>query len=159
MGLLDDLPYGLLNQIRNAAQYPNPNVNSDAGYANDLPPWAPRQPQRAPLSFAGPELTADIAASSSAPRWHLSASGPGIRHRPFMATRQLVRRPSSRAATGTASAKPDHAGPAHERRTRGRHRRGGRKPGNAQTAHHEELWSGFCLSSRPNWIQTSCQQR
>jgi hypothetical protein len=59
-----------------------------------------------------------------APRWRLSASGPGIRHRPFMATRQSVRRSSSRAATGTASAKPDHAGAAHERRTRGRHRRG-----------------------------------
>ena len=65
MGLLDDLPYGLLNQIRNATQSRVPNANSGAGDVDDLPSWAPRQPPRAPLSFAGPDLTADIAASSS----------------------------------------------------------------------------------------------
>jgi hypothetical protein len=64
MGLLDDLPYGLLNQIRNATQSRVPNANSGAGDVDDLPSWAPRQPPRAPLSFAGPDLTADIAASS-----------------------------------------------------------------------------------------------
>src|SRR5882757_3147979 len=61
MGLLDDLPYGLLNQIRNATQSRVPNAYSGASDVNDLPSWAPR----APLSFAGPDLTADIAASSS----------------------------------------------------------------------------------------------
>jgi hypothetical protein len=65
MGLLDDLPYGLLNQIRNAAQNQIPNAYSGAGDVNDLPSWVARQPQRAPLSFAGPDLSADIAASSS----------------------------------------------------------------------------------------------
>jgi hypothetical protein len=64
MGLLDDLPYGLLNLIRNAAQNQNPNASSGAGDANDLALRLPRQPQRLPLSFAGPDLTTDITASS-----------------------------------------------------------------------------------------------
>jgi len=64
MGLLDDFPYGLLNQIRNAARSQIPNAYSGTGDVNDLPSWTPRLPQRAPLSFAGPDLTADIAASS-----------------------------------------------------------------------------------------------
>jgi hypothetical protein len=38
MGLLDDLPYGLLN----APQNQNPNANSGARDVNDLPSWAPR---------------------------------------------------------------------------------------------------------------------
>jgi hypothetical protein len=42
MGLLNDLPYGLLNLIRNAPQNQNPNANSSARDVNDLPSWAPR---------------------------------------------------------------------------------------------------------------------
>jgi hypothetical protein len=67
MGLLDDLPYGLLNQVRNTAQNRNPYANSGTGDANSFPSWAPRQQRRAPLSFAGPDLSADIATSS--PSW------------------------------------------------------------------------------------------
>jgi hypothetical protein len=69
MGLLNDYSDDLLRLIRNAAQNRNPNANFGAGDANDLPPWAPRQQQRLPLSFAGPGLAADVTASSpSGPR-------------------------------------------------------------------------------------------
>jgi hypothetical protein len=59
MGLLNDSPYGLLGLLRSGAQYWSPNPDPGAGDANDLPPWARRQQQRLPLSFAGPGLIAD----------------------------------------------------------------------------------------------------
>jgi hypothetical protein len=64
MSLLDDLPYGLLNQIRNATPGRIPS-NSSADNAGDLPSWAPTQQQRPPLSFASPNLAANIATSSA----------------------------------------------------------------------------------------------
>jgi hypothetical protein len=74
MGLLDDLPYGLLNLIRNGTQSRIPNGNFDAGDANGFPSQVPQQ--RLPLSFAGPDLTADITASSQGwPQRALSLSG------------------------------------------------------------------------------------
>jgi hypothetical protein len=63
MGLLDDFPYGLLNQIRNGTQSRIPNGNFSADNADGFPSWVPRQ-QRLPLSFAGPDLTTNITASS-----------------------------------------------------------------------------------------------
>jgi hypothetical protein len=68
MGLLNDFSDDLLKLIRNAAQNRNLNANSGAGDANDLSSWVPRPQQRAPLSLAGPDLTADTTASS--PSWH-----------------------------------------------------------------------------------------
>jgi RHS repeat-associated protein len=77
MGLLYDFPDDLLKLIRNAAQYRNPNANSGAGDANDVPPWVPQPQQRLPLSFAGPLTTADITASSpSQPRPTVPLPGP-----------------------------------------------------------------------------------
>jgi hypothetical protein len=77
MGLLNDFPDDLLRLIRNAAQNSNPNANSGAGDANDLPSWVPRQQQRLPLSFAGPVLTPDITASSpSRPGTTVPQPGP-----------------------------------------------------------------------------------
>jgi hypothetical protein len=68
MGLLDDLPDSLLKPMRTAAQNRNPNVDLGADNAIDLPSWVPqRQPQRPPLSLAGPGLTADINVSSPGP--------------------------------------------------------------------------------------------
>jgi hypothetical protein len=64
MGLLDNLPYGLLNQIRNAAQNRIPNGDFNADDANGFPSRVPPQQQRLPLSFAGPVLTADTTAAS-----------------------------------------------------------------------------------------------
>jgi hypothetical protein len=64
MGLLDDFPYGLLNQIRNGTQSQITNGNFSAGDANGFPSRVPQQQQRLPLSFAGPDLTTDITASS-----------------------------------------------------------------------------------------------
>jgi hypothetical protein len=67
MGLLDDLPYGLLNQIWNGTQSRTPNGNFSANEANGLPSRVLPQQQRLPLSFAGPDLTGDITAAS--PGW------------------------------------------------------------------------------------------
>jgi hypothetical protein len=64
MGLLDDLPYGLLNLIRNGTQSRTPNGDFSADDANGFPSRVPQQQQRLPLSFAGPDLTADITAAS-----------------------------------------------------------------------------------------------
>src|SRR5438105_5934486 len=65
MGLLDDLPDGLLKLIRNAAQNRSPNADLGADDAIDLPSWLPRrQQQRPPLSLTGPGLMANIDASS-----------------------------------------------------------------------------------------------
>jgi hypothetical protein len=63
MGLLNDLPYGLLGLLRSGAQYWSPNPDPGAGDANDLPSWARRQQPRLPLSFAGPGLISDITTS------------------------------------------------------------------------------------------------
>lgn len=64
MGLLDDMPDGLLGLLRNGAQNRFSSADPIAGDANDLPSWARSQQQRLPFSFAGPGLFADIPASS-----------------------------------------------------------------------------------------------
>jgi hypothetical protein len=64
MGLPDDFSGGLLKLIWEAAQNRNPNTNSIPDNAGDLPLWLPPQQPRLPLSFAGPDLTAGISASS-----------------------------------------------------------------------------------------------
>jgi hypothetical protein len=64
MGLLDDFPYGFLNQIRNAAQSRIPNGNFGADDASGFPSRVPQQQQRLPLSIAGPDLTPNIPATS-----------------------------------------------------------------------------------------------
>jgi hypothetical protein len=65
MGLLDDFPYGLLNLSWNAPPSRIPIGNFGAGDANGFPSQVPQQQQqRLPLSFAGPDLTADITAPS-----------------------------------------------------------------------------------------------
>jgi hypothetical protein len=77
MGLLSDYSDDLLKLIRNAAQNRNPNANPGAGDANDLPPWLPQPRQRPPLSFAGPDLTANVTASPpSQPGATFSRPGP-----------------------------------------------------------------------------------
>jgi hypothetical protein len=65
MGLLNNFSDDLLKLIRNAAQSRNPSANSGAGDTNDVPSWIPQRQQRLPLSFAGPDLAADMTASSS----------------------------------------------------------------------------------------------
>jgi hypothetical protein len=59
MGLLDATPDDWLELYRRAAQDRSPNGgNADATY-DPAPPGLPRsQPQRAPLSLAGPDLAA-----------------------------------------------------------------------------------------------------
>jgi hypothetical protein len=62
------LPDSLLKLMRTAAQNRNPNVDLGADNTFDLPSWVPqRQPQRPPLSLAGPGLAADIKVSSPSP--------------------------------------------------------------------------------------------
>jgi hypothetical protein len=64
MGLSNDFSGGLLKLIWEAAQNRKPNTNSAPDDAGDLPLWLPPQQPRLPLSFAGPDLTAGISASS-----------------------------------------------------------------------------------------------
>ena len=77
MGLLNNFSDDLLNLIRNAAQNRNPSANSGASDTNDVPSWIPQRQQPLPLSLAGPDLTADITASSSGwPRATLPLPAP-----------------------------------------------------------------------------------
>jgi RHS repeat-associated protein len=67
MGLLDDLPNGMLQLIRSGAQNWKPNVDLRAGDTTDPTSWVPQQQQRPPLSLAGPGLPAGIDAPPPRP--------------------------------------------------------------------------------------------
>jgi hypothetical protein len=67
MGLLDDMPDGLVELIRNAAQNRNLNTDPNARGASGLPSWVGMQQWQPPLALAGPRPMADVAASSVNP--------------------------------------------------------------------------------------------
>jgi hypothetical protein len=70
MGLLDDLPVGLLQLFRNAGQNRRQFADVGADGTSDLLPWTgPETQQRPPLGLAGPDLTANIPAGSPSRDW------------------------------------------------------------------------------------------
>jgi hypothetical protein len=104
MGLLDELPLGLLNLIQSDAQNHNSKASSGPGATRDPPFWLPRQPPRLPLSLAGPNFVTDTATSepqAPSPRPRSTNAAQAIAY-PWLPANQSADLPGAQPAAHAA---------------------------------------------------------